>query len=141
RRRRGSGRADRQPDRTRGSAREDSNRVRHDVTLEDRMPTSTSLSDSPFLDVRSFETPTERITRRLGLSSPFVEAFAFEHAESDGDPRSAARRVLLAELYDEEFDDAVYEAIGETAGFAGNGDGKLGIASARLRLVPLADEI
>jgi hypothetical protein len=105
------------------------------------MPTSTSLSDSPFLDVRSFETPTERVTRRLGLSSPFVEAFAFEHAESDGDPRSAARRVLLAELYDEEFDDAVYEAIGETAGFAGNGDGKLGIASARLRLVPLADEI
>jgi hypothetical protein len=111
------------------------------VTLEDRMPTSTSLSDSPFLDVRSFETPGERVTHRLGLSSPFVEAFAFEHGESDGDPGRAARRVLLAELYDEELDDAVYEVVGEIAASAGNGDGRLGVASARLRLAPLADEI
>jgi hypothetical protein len=111
------------------------------VTLEDRMPTSTSLSDSPFLDVRSFETPSERVTHRLGLSSPFVEAFAFEHAESDGDPSRAARRILLAELYDEELDDAVYELVGEIAASAGNGDGRLGVASARLRLTPLADEI
>ena len=63
-------------------AREGSNRTRHDVILEGHMPTSTSLSGSPFLDVRSFETPTERVTRRLGLSSPFVEAFAFEREMS-----------------------------------------------------------
>jgi hypothetical protein len=93
------------------------------MVQEGHMPISTSLSDSPFLDVRSFETPSERVTRRLGLSSPFVETLAFEQPESNGDPRSAARRVLLAELYNEEFDEAVYELIGETAGFAGNGDG------------------
>jgi hypothetical protein len=116
--------------------------VPRDVILEDGMANSGSLTESPFLDVRSFEAPSERVISRLGLSSPFVEAFAFEHIESNGDPRSAMRRVLLAELYDEEFDDAVYEFVGETAAFSGgNGDARLGMASAKLRLAPLVDEI
>lgn len=106
------------------------------------MATVTTQSESPFLDVRSFELPNEATVRRLGLSSPFVEAFALEQSEPDTDASGAVRRVLRAQLYDEEFNDAVYELVGEVTAFARNGsDPRLGVASARLRLAPLADEV
>jgi hypothetical protein len=99
-----------------------------------------SGGDSPFLDILSFEVPPQPEASRRGMSSPFVDAFALEPSEQDEDPGGAARRILLAELYDEELDDAIYELVGEVAGFAGNGSGRnTGILT--LHLAPLADEI
>jgi hypothetical protein len=105
------------------------------------MTTAIDPAGSAFVDVRSFETPTDRVTSRLGLSSPFVEAFAVEHQGWERDLRGGVRRVFLAELYDEEFDDAVYEAVGEIASVASNGDARLNAAAARQRLAPLVNEI
>ena len=98
--------------------------------------------NSPFVDSRSFEAPTEAAIRRLGLASPFVEAFALEPSRSLTDSRDAVRRVLRAQLYNEELDNAIYELVGETASFAANGaDPRLAASAARMRLAPLADEI
>src|SRR5262245_28453504 len=106
------------------------------------MPRSIELSESPFVDVQSFEIPTGPTAKRPGLSSPFVEAFTFEHTDAGaGGPTGAARRILVAELYDEELDNAMYELIGEAA-YASNGNGsKLGESSLRLHFSPLANEI
>jgi hypothetical protein len=105
------------------------------------MSQSTQLYESPFLDVRSFELPTAA-NARLGLSSPFVEAFAFEETDPRAEPHGAIRRILLSELYDEELDDAIYEVLGEIAAQDANGTASMmAAASARRRIAPLADEI
>ena len=97
---------------------------------------------APFVDVGSFETPREATIRRLGLSSPFIEAFAYDDSSSGAATRDAVRRVLHAELYDEELDEAIYELVGETASSAINGaDPQFAASTARLKLTPLADEI
>ena len=75
-------------------------------------------SESPFVDLGSFEAPSEASVKRLGLSSPFVEAFMTEDAGGYDASGAGARRVLLAELHDEELDAAIYELVGETASFA-----------------------
>lgn len=102
------------------------------------MSSSTSQSESPFLDVHSFEMPSPSTARVNGISSPFVEAFLAEHAGTDR--QGATRRVLLAELYDEEFNDALYEAIGEITAHSGNG-ATLDAATAKLRITPLLNEV
>ena len=75
------------------------------------MSISTAELNSPFVDSRSFEAPTEAAIRRLGLASPFVEAFALEPSRSVTDSRDAVRRVLRAQLYSEELDSAIYELV------------------------------
>ena len=106
------------------------------------MSIATAELNSPFVDSRSFEAPTEAAVRRLGLASPFVEAFALEASRSITDSRDAVRRVLRAQLYSEELDSAIYELVGEAASFAANGaDPRLAASAARMRLAPLADEI
>jgi hypothetical protein len=105
------------------------------------MPESIDQSESPFLNVGSFEIAPAAGIKRLGLASPFVEAFALEHGGQADGSNDGARRILLAELYDDELDDAVYELLGDTAGFVGNGAGRLGVAALRLRFAPLADEL
>jgi hypothetical protein len=98
-------------------------------------------SESPFVDSGSFEAPDEAVVRRLGLSSPFVQAFVGDDLGASSSS-GAARRVLLAELHDEELDDAIYELVGETAAFASAGAGaRLNAASLQMRLSPLAAEI
>jgi hypothetical protein len=99
-------------------------------------------SESPFVDVGSFEAPAEAVVRRLGLSSPFVESFVGEDPSPSNGTGDGARRVLLAELYDEELDDAIYELVGETASYASTGSAaRLNTASLQMRLDPLASDI
>lgn len=106
------------------------------------MPEPTALSESPFLDLRSFEIPTGSGESRFAVSSPFVQALAFEEPESGGDTYGPARRILLAELYDEELDDAVYELMGEASAMVQNGIGShLEASSLRRHFDPLAAEI
>jgi hypothetical protein len=106
------------------------------------MSEPTALSESPFVDLRSFEIPTESTASRFAVSSPFVQALAFEEPESGGDTYGPARRILLAELYDEELDDAVYELIGEASSMVQNGVGsRLEASSLRRHFDPLAAEI
>jgi hypothetical protein len=100
-----------------------------------------SRSGSPFVDAASFEIEGEA-QRPTGLSSPFIEGFLAEYSATQDRPGDGVRRVLLAELYDEELDDAIYELVGETASFAEPGAGSaLGAASLKLRLAPLAEDI
>jgi hypothetical protein len=93
---------------------------------------------SPFLDVRSFEMQTDTDVRRRGLSSPFVEAFTLESFETSSNSREADRRVLLAQLYEESLDEAIYELVGELVDSTG---GRSGLAAGKLRLAPLADDM
>lgn len=104
------------------------------------MPSRLGVSASPFLDAKSFEAAPEP-TARLGLSSPFVQAFATEPEDVPIDPRGASRRLLLAELYDEELDDAIYEVVGEAAAAFHPAHARPGAASLRMRLDPLAREL
>ena len=104
------------------------------------MPESIEQSESPFLNVGSFEIAPTLAIKRLGLASPFVEAFAPDHGGRADVAHDSARRLLLAELYDDELDDAVYELLGETVGFIGT-DARLGVPALQLRFAPLADEL
>jgi hypothetical protein len=101
------------------------------------------ISESPFLNVRSFEVDHEfTAERRLGLSSPFVEAFTAEPRASASNSPDAPRSLLLAELYDDEFTDALYELVGEATAHAGvSSTSRLNAAALQLRFAPLADEI
>jgi len=102
------------------------------------MTISSARSENPFLDAYSFQMPTATVGQPR-LSSPFIEAFTFEDMVSD--PRDSVRRVLRAQLYDEEFDDTVYELIGELSGVASNNsDARYATTTGRLHLAPLADE-
>jgi hypothetical protein len=106
------------------------------------MPETRGRIESPFVETRSFQLPAEAVRKRNGVASPFVESFLLEHAEPRTDAREAARRVLIAELYDEELDDAIYELVGETAGLVDAGVvPALGAAAVRQRLAPLAQEL
>jgi hypothetical protein len=93
--------------------------------------------ESPFVDVGSFELAGESVFSPRRLSSPFVEGFIAEHAGGASD--GGLRRVLLAEMYDEEFDDAVYELVGEAA--AGSLGSTAGAAALRVQFAPLAEEL
>ena len=79
---------------------------------------------SPFVDAASFEDVRDAYIPQFGRSTPFVNQL-FEDAV-DGNANGARHRLLVAELHDEEMDEAVYELIGEAGtGAAGNGTGSL----------------
>jgi hypothetical protein len=106
------------------------------------MSAPSGISESPFIDVESFEASPAAMVGRPRLSSPFVEAFVSEDSGASYGQGEGARRVLLAELHDEEFDDALYELVGETSAYASNGSGsRLNTAALQMRLAPLAGEI
>lgn len=84
------------------------------------MPESLVI-ESPFRNVGSFEMREDSARPLMSLASPFVEALAYEGDEgTTGDAAAGVRRTLLAELHDEELDDAIYELVGE---LAANADG------------------
>jgi hypothetical protein len=90
---------------------------------------------SPFVDAASFEDVRDAYIPQFGRSTPFVNQL-FEDAV-DGNANGARHRLLVAELHDEEMDEAVYELIGEaSAGAAGNGSGSL-----QLQFSPFVREV
>ncbi|MEO8450178.1 MAG: hypothetical protein ABI647_10335 [Gemmatimonadota bacterium] len=90
---------------------------------------------SPFLDAESFETADpESAEAPRRVMSPFVDAFSLESHESGSDPRDAARRVLLAELYEDEMDEALYELVGEIAGTGASA--RYGVGALQLQFAP-----
>jgi hypothetical protein len=98
---------------------------------------------SPFVDAESFE-PSDGEAPRPSTTvySPFVEAFALEENGTHGDSRDAARRVFLAELYDEELDQALYELAGEAAALVGASTGnRMGTAALELHFAPYVQEV
>ena len=95
---------------------------------------------SPFVDSVSFETEqAEGYTGRASGSAPFVEALFGQDGTADS--HGAARRLLLAELYDEEMDEAAYELMGEVSALAGADSSRLGAAGLRLQLSPFLNEV
>ena len=101
-----------------------------------------TATSSPFLNAESFAVPTYAGESSSSFKSPFVQAFALEDAHSGISAHEGARRLLLAELHDEEFEDALYELAGETARVARQlPDERLSAAALELYLAPLAREI
>src|SRR3954454_699342 len=92
---------------------------------------------SPFVDAESFEAASDDAPRVPAMHSPFLDAFTMEDSGSGDGALEGARRVLLAELYDEELDAALYELAGEAAGVIGTGGGgRLGHAAVELHFAP-----
>ena len=87
------------------------------------MSQSFNMSQSPFLNVTSFSPPDSEIIHDeitpLALpqsASPFVSVYEMENGEGRVDPESEEFVQFLNELYDEEFDEAVFELINEASG-------------------------
>ncbi|QBQ54754.1 hypothetical protein [Nitrosococcus wardiae] len=79
-------------------------------------------SQSPFLDVTSFSAPEAETNQEHALPSaplqsvsPFVSVYEMEDGEERVDPESEEFVQFVSELYDEEFDEAVFELVTEAS--------------------------
>jgi hypothetical protein len=88
------------------------------------MSAPTTNTQTPFLDVKSFlaeETlsPEQYIASpnlaSSRSSSPFVSIYEMEEEGGPVDPRAEDYVAFLSELYDEEFDEAIFELVNEAA--------------------------
>jgi hypothetical protein len=88
------------------------------------MPASTTNTQTPFLDVKSFLaeealSPQEYVASAdltsSRSSSPFVSIYEMEEQGGPVDPRAEEYVAFLSELYDEEFDEAIFELVNEAA--------------------------
>lgn len=86
------------------------------------MSPSNEKPQSPFLDVSSFSTAEmeimgeqENLTTWYEVASPFQSIYKLEAQENTIDPEAEEFAAFLAELYDQEFDDAVLELVNEAA--------------------------
>src|SRR5687767_5657014 len=96
---------------------------------------------SPFIRSGSFEIDaSEQFLPNARPTSPFVERMFSPDGEGHGG-QEAARRLLVAELYDEEMDEALYELIGEVAATSGLVSTRSGAAAVRLQFAPLLNEV
>jgi hypothetical protein len=88
------------------------------------MPAPTTNIHTPFIDVQSF--PAEAVLSPQQYvaspnltssrsSSPFVSVYEMEDQEGSVDPRAEDYVAFLSELYDEEFDEAIFELVNEAA--------------------------
>jgi hypothetical protein len=105
------------------------------------MASTIAITGSPFVELPSFEQEAPRANGSNGhMRSPFVEALRSEDAyQSD---EYAERRLLVAELYDEEMDEAIYELMNEAAAMAGDGTPSRFTANTlAMRFGPMAEEI
>jgi hypothetical protein len=90
---------------------------------------------SPFVDSARFEAESNAYIPQLGRSTPFVETW-FEDAHDSADSNGARHRLLVAELHDEEMDDAIYELMGEVGATPHMGTGSL-----QLQFSPFLNEV
>jgi hypothetical protein len=86
------------------------------------MPAPTTNTQAPFLDMQSFTAeevyPTQQHVIPPNLSSPsspFVSIYEMEEYGGTVDPRAEEYVAFLSELYDEEFDEAIFELVNEAA--------------------------
>ena len=86
------------------------------------MPAPTTNTQAPFLDMQSFTAeevyPTQQHVIPPNLSSPsspFVSIYEMEEEGGPVDPRAEDYVAFLSELYDEEFDEAIFELVNEAA--------------------------
>jgi hypothetical protein len=87
------------------------------------MSSSVGNTQSPFVDVKSFTAeeempPAEQPAFSQNLTSastPFVSIYELEEEGGLVDPRAEEYVAFLSELYDEEFDESVFELVNEAA--------------------------
>ena len=77
-------------------------------------------NQAPFLDVKSFiseEVPASQDVLETSVppSSPFLSLYEVEEGFGPIDPETEEYTAFLSELYDEEFDEALFELAGEAA--------------------------
>ena len=85
------------------------------------MTPSTNGKSTPFLDVSSFELPElelDTVAEAESFSfmgSPFISSYAYNESEVLVDSEAEEYAEFLSELYDEEFNDALFEIAAEAA--------------------------
>ncbi len=104
--------------------------------------THVQWQESPFLNAESFPPPALNGERQTSVSSPFLQGFHVALDDGGVSPREASRRLFLAELHDEELDEAMYELAGDAARVVRTlDDVRLSAASLELYFAPLAREL
>jgi hypothetical protein len=86
------------------------------------MSTPSGNTQTPFLDIKSFvaeETPLaqDQVPRfdPVYTGSPFMSLYETEPLEGQIDPRAEGYVAFLSEMYDEEFDQTIFELVNEAA--------------------------
>lgn len=104
--------------------------------------TNVLWQESPFLNAESFPPLALNGERQTSVASPFLQGFHLALDDGGVSPREASRRLLLAELHDEELDEAMYELAGDAARMVRKlDDTRLSAASLELYLAPLSREL